>query len=133
MAHRFPTHFTVEQADRWVPRLRELFAQIHAILDSVADQVNAIHSQAVRRGGNGGGVDARRYFSPDKALEDALARIQDAGIVIQDVRRGLVDFPHLMGGQEVFLCRELSDGERVDWYHDLQAGYAGRTRLSRSR
>lgn len=133
MAHRFATHFTLEQGDRWVPRLRELFAQIHAILDSVADQVNAIHSQAVRRGGNGGGVDARRYFSTDKALEAALARIQDAGIVIQDVQRGLVDFPHLMDGREVFLCWELSDGDRIDWYHEVQAGYAGRTRLARSR
>jgi hypothetical protein len=131
MGHRFATHFTIAQADRWVPRLRELFARIHAILDSVADQVTAIHSQAVRSGGNGGGVDARRYFSTDQALEQALAQIQDAGIVIQDVRRGLVDFPHLMAGREVFLCWELGDGERVDWYHAIDAGYAGRVRLGR--
>jgi hypothetical protein len=130
-ARHFTTHFTPEAADRWVPRLRELFARIHAILDSVEDEISVIQEQAHRVGGNGGGFDSRHYFSSDRELGDALREIQSAGILIQDIRRGLVDFPHVREGREVFLCWELADGDRIQWFHELQAGFAGRAALPR--
>ena len=48
--------------------------------------------------------------------------------MLQDLHRGLIDFPALMSGREVFLCWE--DGEEaVEFWHDLDAGYAGRERI----
>ena len=38
---------------------------------------------------------------------------------------GLVDYPALIGGEEVFLCWR-SDEEDIRYYHSAQEGYAGR-------
>jgi hypothetical protein len=38
---------------------------------------------------------------------------------------GLVDFPSIMNGEEVFLCWR-SDEEDITFYHDIEEGYAGR-------
>ena len=38
---------------------------------------------------------------------------------------GLVDFPAVIDGEEVFLCWR-SDEDDIRYYHDLERGYAGR-------
>lgn len=53
------------------------------------------------------------------------ALIED-GIVVQDIKRGLIDFPAWRADEEVLLCYELSDGEQIVAWHPLHAGYAGR-------
>jgi hypothetical protein len=47
---------------------------------------------------------------------------------LKDLERGLIDFPAIIGGKEVFLCWE-QDEEDIEFWHDLDAGYAGRERL----
>ncbi len=47
------------------------------------------------------------------------------GCVIEMMDRGLVDFPHIKDGREVLLCWQL-DEERVAYWHELEAGFAGR-------
>jgi len=126
--HRFSKHFSPDQAQAWIPRLRELFAGLHEALQAVRPDWVALHPTVERRG-NGGGIDVRRCCSNDKVIDHALTTIQQAGIVLQDVERGLVDFPHLAGDREVFLCWELADGAALGWYHEIEAGFAGRRPL----
>jgi hypothetical protein len=57
-----------------------------------------------------------------------LGTLEDAGIVLRDIDRGLVDFPAVLEGQEVYLCWELGEDE-VDHWHDLDSGYRGRQPL----
>jgi hypothetical protein len=61
-------------------------------------------------------------------LNTQLRRIQKLGMQIKDFDRGLVDFPHLRDGREVFLCWEL-DEDDIDFWHEIDDGYAGRERL----
>ncbi|MBI3881959.1 MAG: DUF2203 family protein, partial [Verrucomicrobia bacterium] len=49
-------------------------------------------------------------------------------IQIKDLERGLVDFPAILGGREVFLCWESGEDD-IEFCHDLATGYAGRERL----
>ena len=58
-------------------------------------------------------------------LNEILAEFSRREIQIKDLERGLIDFPSLRGGREVFLCWEESD-EDIEFWHDLDAGYAGR-------
>lgn len=74
-------------------------------------------------------------WSEEKRHEAAyrlLNALQSQGIVIQDVERGLIDFPTIKDGREVFLCYELSDGLSIKYFHETDAGYAGRQPLSES-
>ncbi len=61
-------------------------------------------------------------------LNTQLRRIQEIGVQIKDFDRGLVDFPHLREGREVFLCWEL-DEDDITFWHDIDDGYAGREHL----
>lgn len=125
---RFSKHFSPEQAQVWIPRLRALFVELHEALDKVRPDLTALH-MAMERRGNGGGIDVKRWSSGDRVIDRVLSTIQQAGIVLQDVERGLVDFPHLTADREVFLCWEIADGDTLGWYHDIEAGFAGRRPL----
>ncbi len=62
------------------------------------------------------------------ALRNALAELQDADVVLRDLDRGLVDFPALREGDEVYLCWVEGEPE-IGFWHRPDAGYAGREPL----
>ena len=74
---------------------------------------------------NGGGAGASIYVSELLRLNRLLRQIVAQGVVIKDLDRGLVDFPHLRDDKVVFLCWELGE-EQVAYWHDIESGYAGR-------
>jgi hypothetical protein len=57
------------------------------------------------------------------------SEITALGVEIKDYARGLIDFPSLRGGRIVYLCWELADGGPIAWWHETDAGYAGREPL----
>ena len=62
------------------------------------------------------------------AIFTAHSGIQKLGVQIKEIDRGLVDFPHVRDGQEVFLCWELGE-EDIEYWHELDTGYVGREKL----
>ncbi|MBI1941261.1 MAG: DUF2203 domain-containing protein [Acidobacteria bacterium] len=64
-------------------------------------------------------------------LQEEVNRIQETGCVRKDLDEGLVDFPSLMKGEEVFLCWKLGE-ERILYWHGLEEGFAGRKPLDES-
>lgn len=128
----FDKHFTISEANDWIVRLRGDLERLHQLIESLDEDISALRPVLERRG-NGGGIDTRRYIAADDGLSEILDPIQEAGILIKDLRRGLVDFPHLKAGEgEVFLCWELSDPDKIEWYHEIEAGYSGRKPLDES-
>jgi hypothetical protein len=61
-------------------------------------------------------------------MQQILAEFQRRQIFIKDITRGLIDFPAIINGREVFLCWE-SDEDHVEFWHDLETGFSGRERL----
>ena len=61
-------------------------------------------------------------------LRTLVMEFQRREIQIKDLDRGLLDFPALIGGREVFLCWE-KDEDDIEFWHDLDAGYGGREPL----
>ena len=129
--HLFEIHFEVEEAEGWLPRLRQSLSTLSELIQSIEPDLERLKPVLQKRG-NGGGIEVPRYVAVDAELATIIDPIQDAGIVIKDPRRGLIDFPHLMpDGQEVFLCWQLEDSDRIEWYHTLDSGFPGRTQLPR--
>jgi hypothetical protein len=78
--------------------------------------------------GNGGGAPGRQVGDAFLELQRAARAFDAVEIVLRDLDRGLVDFPALRDGREVYLC--WVDGEDdIEYWHDLDAGYAGRQPL----
>lgn len=61
-------------------------------------------------------------------MEGAVARLDDWGIVLRDIRTGLIDFPALVNGRQVWLCWRLGE-DRVAWWHEVTAGFDSRQPL----
>lgn len=148
MAH-FERYFTYEEAQELVPWVRGVFDRIHLVLRSLEFPTRLgspfRESYGVVRGEDRQTfqlLEAVPQVAPPEALIDALSNeekqellkglvrgLKRVGLIVQDVRRGLVDFPARKDGREVFLCYELADGARIGHWHDLDAGYAGRREI----
>jgi hypothetical protein len=77
---------------------------------------------------NGGGLPARHLSELQKTLERDLRQLQEWGIVLRDPTIGLIDFYHQREGETVFLCWKLGEA-RVEWWHPIDTGIAGRKHL----
>ena len=78
----------------------------------------------------GGGWPGRPAARATLELQRAIAELQAADVVVRDVVRGLVDFPALRDGEEIYLCW-LVDEPEIEHWHELDAGFAGRRPLAR--
>jgi hypothetical protein len=58
-------------------------------------------------------------------MQAGVARIDELDVVLRDIGTGLIDFPALVNGRQIWLCWRLGDGE-VAWWHELTTGVAGR-------
>jgi hypothetical protein len=129
MSHyQFEKHFTLEEARALLPELRQIFRDIHRRRDAVRRADEQLRERVAASGGDLGGPVVSGLLHDWLQLNRQLRRIQSLGILVKDFDRGLVDFPHLRNGREVFLCWEL-DEDDIEFWHDLDTGYAGRERL----
>ena len=61
-----------------------------------------------------------------REIEALLREIAELGAEVKDPEQGLIDFRTQRRGREVYLCWKLGEGDRISFWHDLQAGFAGR-------
>ena len=69
--------------------------------------------------------DKARRESVGEHLKSVLESIQESGCLVKDLEKGLVDFPTLFRGEEVYLCWKL-DEPSIAFWHGVQEGFAGR-------
>lgn len=107
--------------------LAQMLLQLREARDKLTDQ--ELHEALIGAApGNGGGPSGRKVGEAFLEVRGLLAQLQTAGIVLRDIDRGLVDFPSMIDGQEVYLCWELGE-DRIEHWHGLEAGYEGREPL----
>ena len=127
MAYQFKKHYTRDEARGLLPQIRQWLkrmAQLHADLEKFEGRMSGLMSP----GADLGGALVNTWVRTVTDLEAVFREFQQREIQVKDVDRGLIDFPAIIGGKEVFLCWE-QDEEDIEFWHDLDAGYAGRERL----
>lgn len=122
--------FSVEEANALLPTVRGILEKIqraHKRLQFYEDDAKQA-ADAAEQGGGGmtGGV---AYAAMLMNLTSSVNRLETLGVQLKDFGRGLVDFPSLRDGRIVLLCWQLGEGNCVEWWHDVDAGFAGRTPL----
>jgi hypothetical protein len=126
--YQFQKHFTLDEARALLPELRRIFKDVHRRRDVVQKADAELGKKLKQTGSDVGGDKVSGLLMDMLQLNLQLQRLQELGVQIKDFDRGLVDFPHLRDGCEVFLCWELDEGD-IEFWHDLDTGYAGRERL----
>jgi hypothetical protein len=129
--------FTPEEANAALPEVRPLVERMveeRRALVALGEELEAVQALI---GGNGGSLDPGRVGELQEAVARAAAglavvvdEIQERGVQVKDLDRGLVDFParHPASGDTVLLCWELGEPGVAHW-HDLEEGFAGRKPL----
>jgi hypothetical protein len=128
-------YFTAEEANETLalvrPLAEELVSHRRALL--AAEERRADLDRRIA--GNGEALDARdlvdleaRITREAAELASCVVRIQDLGVLVKDLDRGLMDFPALRGDEEVLLCWQVGE-ENVTHWHGLEEGFAGRKPL----
>ena len=127
--------YTLEEASALLPEvipvlesLRDAYRELRALQASVAAQA---------RGASGDGnlladpwtdVGEDHAGAASEALQAATGRLDAWGIELKDPDRGLIDFFYERDGRVVYLCFHLGE-TAIGYWHDLEAGFAGRKRL----
>jgi hypothetical protein len=127
MKHHYSRHYTLEEAQALLPQVQGWLAHLraaHRRMEKLGDHLGhlAVDDQDV------GGSAVNTYYKVVVDVQVLLAEFGRREIVVKDVDRGLIDFPSFRGGREVFLCWEEGE-ETIEFWHDLDTGYAGREHL----
>ena len=117
-------HYSLEQANAALPWVVERLERLRSARRKLNDE-QAREALSEAAPGNGGGAPGRVVSQGFLELQSALMELQGAEVVLRDLDRGLIDFPALRDGREIYLCWEEGEGEVAFW-HDLEAGHAGR-------
>jgi hypothetical protein len=122
--------FSVEEANALLPTVRGILRRIRRAHKRLLSYQTAAKQAADAAEQGGGGIaDGVRYAVILMELTTLMSEIESLGVQLKDFTRGLVDFPSLRDGRVVLLCWQLDEGDSVEWWHDVDAGFAGRTPL----
>ena len=124
---RHNRHYTLEEANAALGWVGEAIATLRGAREGLSDE-EAREALAEAGPQNGGGDPGRVVSEAFLQLREALVRLQEAEVVLRDLDRGLVDFPSLREDREVYLCW-LEGEDEIGYWHDLEAGFAGREPL----
>lgn len=127
MPNKFQHHYTPEEVRALLPQVRQGLVRLRELRREQDKRVQRL-GQLMDRGHDAGGPLVNESVKIMADIRDAVAAFEQREILIKDLERGLVDFPAIIGGREVFLCWEEGE-EDVGFWHELDGGFAGREQL----
>jgi len=127
MPYRYHKHYTREEARALLPEIRlwlKRIATLRETLEKYEQRVTALMADR----NDVGGETVNSLVRTLADIREVFCEFQKRDIQIKDLERGLIDFPAIIGGKEVFLCWE-QDEDDIEFWHELDAGFAGREPL----
>jgi hypothetical protein len=125
----FQRYFTVAEANALIPELQKQLLRLQAMLERLREEYGEKAEQVFV-------LTLRNGFPPlwepspiADAVHKAVDELNQLGVILRDVEQGIVDFPHLRDGREVFLCWKLGE-EQVRYWHELDTGFDARKPLT---
>jgi len=127
MTHQFRQHYSRDEARALLPKIRDWLQELQHLRPKLADQDRKI-AERLKGGNDLGGEPINNWIRLLAKTKAVVEEFRKREIQIKDLDRGLIDFPAIIGGREVFLCWE-QDEDDIEFWHELDTGYAGRERL----
>jgi hypothetical protein len=133
-----PKRFTLIEAESLLPEIENVMREAVALKAQYLQVEQTLQSFLQRVAMQGGVVVDRDAVLQNRAERDqygerlkaAVEKIQEHGCVIKDLDTGLVDFPTLFHGQEVYLCWKMGE-PGIGFWHGVEEGFAGRKQIDR--
>lgn len=128
-----PRYFTLATAEAVLPSVEKALQDallLKAEYESAERELQAINQQIYLMGGmrlDSGrilGIRAEKDQAATK-LKERFEEIEQIGCVVKDLEAGLIDFPTLYRGNEVYLCWRFGE-DRIQFWHGVEEGFRGR-------
>ena len=128
-----PKRFTLGEAERLLPEIEKLIREAVSLKAQYVEEEEALQAISHRVAMQGGMTIDRDAVLRGRAARDrhgerlkaAVEEIQEHGVLIKDLDIGLIDFPTLFHGREVYLCWKMGEVGISHW-HGVDEGFAGR-------
>jgi hypothetical protein len=120
-------HWTTEEANQLRPLVGATVRRIRAARRLLAD-MGFDPEFATLADATGGAWPGREHAEAAIEIAVGFEQLERLDIVVRDLERGLVDFPALIDGHEVYLCW-LLDEPQITHFHGVESGFAGRRPL----
>jgi len=127
MSAHFSKHYTLEEARALLPRVRQWLGELDGLQEKVESLDKRVGS-LIASGDDAGGPSVNQLARTLADCKSILHQFNSRDIQIKDLGRGLIDFPSMREGREIFLCWE-KDEDDIEYWHDLESGYSGREPL----
>jgi hypothetical protein len=127
MKYRFRKHYTRDEARALLPEVRVWLSKLVDLRDRI-NRFDARLASLLAQGDDVGGDTVNGWLRALIDFRSTLAEFQERQIQVKDIDRGLVDFPSIFKGKEVFLCWEQGE-EDIEYWHELDGGFSGREPL----
>ncbi|MCW5960334.1 MAG: DUF2203 domain-containing protein [Pyrinomonadaceae bacterium] len=122
--------FTVDEANDMLPVIIPKLTDIRSHSQTVSRLRDAAKRAAKAAESGGGGTEhGSMYITSLVEIGKLTTEVIELGVQIKDYTRGLIDFPTMRAGKLVLLCWQLDEPPVIEWWHDLEGGFAGRQRL----
>lgn len=121
--------FTVEEANELLTEIRPKLQNLrdyYAETQTLRESAKAAATAAAFGGGMESGTNyVKALYEIGKLTTD----LTELGVQLKDYSRGLIDFPCRRDGRIILLCWQLGEGDRIEWWHEIETGFAGRKAL----
>ncbi len=124
---RFHKHYTLQEAKELLPQVRKWLDKLTKFRRELQGHDERMEEK-MAGGADVGGAEVNAWVRCMAEIKEVLLEFFQREIQVKDLDRGLIDFPAYMEGQEVFLCWQKGEQD-IEFWHDLEAGYAGRKRI----
>ena len=131
-----PRTFTREEAEALLPEVERILTRARELTEQLSAEQPAQQDDMVRARRNGhvqaDGVGASESGGREgiaREIGSLLEQLQGMGVLVRDLRTGLVDFIGVREGRRICLCWKLGEPRRILYWHDLDAGFASRRPL----
>lgn len=121
--------FTVEEANALIPHVRKTLERIQKLYARVGDLRESAKEAAGASEFGGGMEGGTEYVKTLYEVGKLTTDLHSLGVQLKDYSRGLVDFPSLRDDRIVLLCWQIGEGDEIEWWHEVETGFAGRKPL----
>src|SRR5438067_13450768 len=129
-----PHYCTREEAEALLPQITIVLEKIRDERKSLLQTNGEMEALQMRAAGNGHDLHDRMTQLQDdlsahaQTLRQLAAELDSFGCELKDPDIGLIDFLRMRSGREIYLCWMLGE-ERINFWHYLHTGFAGRQPL----
>ena len=117
--------FTIAEANRLIPEIENHLYEIRRGKTVIIRTKSEIQKASSHAALGGGSTDGLHYVQALEQISQHLHEIQEMGVHIKDLERGLCDFPFQKEGRIVYLCWKLGEQD-IRYWHEVHSGYSGR-------